>query len=82
MRNKWWDEIKERLRCAPDLARRLVVEITETAAIPDISDAARLVSDLRRVGCRVAIDDLDAGFASVRQLLALAPDIVKIENIL
>jgi len=80
VRDKWWDEIKDRLQRAPDLAGRLVIEITETAAIPDVSSAVRLVSDLRRLGCRIAIDDFGTGFSSVRQLLALAPDIVKIDR--
>lgn len=77
----WWDEIKARLRLNPGVARRLVVEITETAPIPSISDAVRLVADLRRLGCMIALDDFGTGYASVRQQLALAPDIVKIDQL-
>jgi EAL domain-containing protein (putative c-di-GMP-specific phosphodiesterase class I) len=77
----WWNEIWERLKAAPALAHRLVVEITETAAMPDISAAVRFASGLRRLGCRIALDDFGTGFASIRQLLALSPDIVKIDRL-
>lgn len=76
----WWDEIKARLRRNPGAAQRLVIEITETAPIPSISDAVRLMTDMRRLGCMIALDDFGTGYASIRQLLALAPDIVKIDK--
>lgn len=81
LRDGWWAEIVSRLRHAPEVASRLVFEITETAALPDISGAIRLATELRRCGCRIAIDDFGTGFASIRQLLALEPDIVKIDQL-
>lgn len=75
-----WDETKARLRRSPDAARRLVIEITETAALPNVSNAVRCVTELRRLGCTIALDDFGSGFASVRQLLALSPDVVKIDR--
>jgi len=77
----WWDEIKARLKRSPDVAQRLVVEITETAPIPSISDAVCVVTDLRRFGCMIALDNFGAGFTSVRQQIALSPDIVKIDQL-
>jgi len=73
----WWSSALERLRAAPDLARRLVVEITETAALD--GEASRFVSVLRRLGCRVALDDFGVGHASVRCAMALSPDIIKVD---
>jgi EAL domain-containing protein (putative c-di-GMP-specific phosphodiesterase class I) len=64
----------------PDLARRLVVEITETAALYDIDETARFVDALRHAGCRVALDDFGAGHTSLRHLQTLAVDIVKIDG--
>lgn len=75
-----WDDLFASLRADPSVAQRLVIEITETAAIPSISDAVRLVDRLRRLGCRIALDGFGAGFASVRHLTALSPDIVKIDG--
>ena len=68
------------LRRRPDLARRLVVEITETAALYDIDESARFVDTLRQAGCRVALDDFGAGHTSLRHLQALAVDTVKIDG--
>ena len=76
----WLQLLNSRLRHRPDLARRLVVEITETAALDDIEAAARFVDALHNTGCRVAVDDFGAGHTSLRHLQHLAVDIVKIDR--
>ena len=62
------------------MARRLVVEITETAALDDMEETVRFVSAVRDRGCRVALDDFGAGYTSFRHLKTLAVDIVKIDG--
>src|SRR5262249_43849967 len=57
---------------------RLVIEITETAALYDIEESARFVSALRHAGCRVALDDFGAGHSSLRYLQSLSVDTVKV----
>ena len=64
----------------PDIARRLVVEITETAALDDMEETVRFVAAVRDRGCRVALDDFGAGYTSFRHLKTLAVDIVKIDG--
>lgn len=76
----WTGEVVERLRGAPDLAGRLVIEITETASITDIAAAADFVSQMRGIGCRVALDDFGVGFASFAHLRMLDVDIVKLDQ--
>jgi len=76
----WWDQIRTRLLAMPDVARRLVLEITETADLPGVSEAVRFVTGMRRLGCRIALDDFGTGYASIRQLLAFSPDFVKIDR--
>jgi EAL domain-containing protein (putative c-di-GMP-specific phosphodiesterase class I) len=76
----WLRLLIERLRSRPDLAHRLVVEITETAALYDLDESARFVDSLRQAGCRVALDDFGAGHTSLRHLQSLAVDIVKIDG--
>jgi diguanylate cyclase (GGDEF)-like protein len=64
----------------PEIARRLTVEITETAEIRDFDDAARFVKALQDLGCRVALDDFGVGYTSFRHLKSLPVDIVKIDG--
>src|SRR4051812_16860735 len=64
----------------PVPAGRLIVEITETAAIVNIERARALAATLRRLGCRLALDDFGAGFASFSSLKHLAFDLLKIDG--
>lgn len=68
------------LRNKPDVAARLIVEITETAGLEDIDECARFVATLRDLGCKVALDDFGAGYTSFRHLKSLAVDLVKIDG--
>jgi diguanylate cyclase (GGDEF)-like protein len=68
------------LRGSPGAAERLIVEITETAAIQDVDDTRGFVTRIKDLGCRVAIDDFGAGHTSFRNLRRLGADIVKIDG--
>src|SRR5690606_38135693 len=63
-----------------DIARRLLIEITETASLEDVEECGRFVSTLRGLGCGVALDDFGAGYTSFRHLKILAVDMVKIDG--
>jgi diguanylate cyclase (GGDEF)-like protein len=76
----WLRAVTAILKDRPETASRLVVEITETAALHDIEESARFVGKLRELGCRIALDDFGAGFTSLRHLQALAIDTVKIDG--
>ena len=60
-------------------ADRVVLEITERAAIDDVKDIQARVSVLRYNGFRIAIDDLGAGYAGLSSFVALEPEIVKLD---
>ncbi|HVT24906.1 MAG TPA: bifunctional diguanylate cyclase/phosphodiesterase [Rhizomicrobium sp.] len=62
------------------VADRMIVELTETAALHHFEENARFVSQLREMGCRVAIDDFGAGYTSFRNLQMLKVDTVKIDG--
>ncbi len=64
----------------PGAAERLVVEITETAALDDLDDAAAFVREMQAAGVRIAIDDFGAGHTSFRVLRRLGVDLVKIDG--
>ena len=61
-------------------ASRLIVEITESMAITEITETRRFLENLRALGCRVAIDDFGAGFTSFANLKHLPVDIIKIDG--
>lgn len=63
-------------------AERVVVEITEHAPVDDYERIGEAVGRLRALGVRLAIDDAGAGFASLRHILRLAPDIIKLDRTL
>jgi EAL domain-containing protein (putative c-di-GMP-specific phosphodiesterase class I) len=62
-----------------DVAERVVIEITEHAQVDDYDELQRALAPLRQRGAQVAIDDVGAGFANLRHILRLAPDIVKLD---
>ncbi len=76
----WLRALIAQLKGRRDLANRMIVEITETAALFDIDDSARFVSVLRNLGCEVALDDFGAGYTTFRHLKALTVDVVKIDG--
>ena len=63
-----------------DLTSRMIIEITETAAIQDLDQSINFVDTLKELGCRVAIDDFGAGYTSFKNLKLLNVDMVKIDG--
>ncbi|WP_305908719.1 EAL domain-containing protein [Methylomarinum sp. Ch1-1] len=56
---------------------RIIIEITEAKA--DIDKLKEVVNIYRREGLRVAIDDFGSGFSQLERVIALNPDIIKID---
>lgn len=76
----WWSALDALLRANPGTAERLIVEITESAAIHDLDDTRGFVSRVKDLGCRIAIDDFGSGYTSFRNLRRLGVDILKIDG--
>lgn len=76
----WIDALEALTGKDRKLTERLTVEITETAAVSDMEATANFVTALKRAGCRVALDDFGAGYASFRSLRNLGVDMVKIDG--
>jgi EAL domain-containing protein (putative c-di-GMP-specific phosphodiesterase class I)/CheY-like chemotaxis protein len=60
-------------------ARGIVLEVTERAALDEVSDVVSRVARLREFGFRIAIDDLGAGYSSLTSLAQLRPEVVKLD---
>ena len=76
----WLKSFIDYVRANSDVATRMIVELTETAALHHFEENAQFVSQLRELGCRVAIDDFGAGYTSFRNLQMLHVDMVKIDG--
>jgi len=58
----------------------LVLELTETALVEDLDQAAQVMEACRRLGVRLALDDFGTGYASLTYLKRLPVDMVKIDH--
>ena len=58
---------------------RVMLEITEHATVVDYEALASAIQPLRKRGLRLAIDDVGAGYASMRHILRLHPDSIKLD---
>lgn len=76
----WRETLAAHLETDPDLARRLIIEITETVAIHEVVELTEFVAMFRELGCKIAIDDFGAGYTSFRNLKTLDVDMVKIDG--
>lgn len=78
--NAYVDGLLRLTAAAPDIRNRILIEVTETAAVADIEAAGRRLSALRRAGVKVCLDDFGVGAASLDYLHRLPADTVKIDG--
>ena len=71
--------LHDRLATHPGVAR-ILLEITENAPIENYDAFSAALAPLRARGLQLAIDDAGAGFASMRHILRLDPDVIKLDR--
>ncbi len=59
---------------------RVLLELSEHDAVQDYEALAAVLDPLRARGLRLAIDDVGAGFSSLRHIVVTAPDVIKIDR--
>ncbi|RST63973.1 EAL domain-containing protein [Candidatus Aquarickettsia rohweri] len=71
-------ELAQQLFYKKDFHHRLVVEITETSVIKNLKAANFFIDMLRKLGCKISIDDFGSGYSSFAQLKNMKVDSIKI----
>ena len=60
--------------------QQLILEITETATLNQMTHAEILLTGIRALGCKLALDDFGVGFSTFQYLKHLPVDFVKIDG--
>lgn len=70
---------RELVTAAQLFGPRLVVEVTEHAAVDHYEELLVAIDGLRSFGIRLAVDDAGSGYASFRHILSLRPEVIKLD---
>jgi diguanylate cyclase (GGDEF)-like protein len=73
-------EVRDVLQSTGMPPHLLVLELTETVALTDLAESARVLRSLKSLGVRIALDDFGTGFSSLSHLGVLPVDVVKIDR--
>lgn len=78
------EELTDATLCDPDhalshVASRVILEITERSSLSRVPGLQATMASLRRLGFRLAVDDLGAGYAGLSSFAVLEPELAKLD---
>jgi diguanylate cyclase (GGDEF)-like protein len=79
-RRGFTEDVRQALETSGIEPSRLILEITETTLMRDVSAACAALQQLKALGVRIAIDDFGTGYASLSYLQRMPADILKIDK--
>jgi EAL domain-containing protein (putative c-di-GMP-specific phosphodiesterase class I) len=68
-----------RLDCLAPWADRIILEITERSSLDGVGEWERSIQVLTEMGFKIAVDDLGAGYSSLKVLAELQPSVIKVD---
>jgi diguanylate cyclase (GGDEF)-like protein len=74
------EQVRDALSCSGLDAASLTLEVTETALMRNVVNAARRLDELKALGVQIAIDDFGTGYSSLAYLQRLPIDCLKIDR--
>ena len=63
-----------------NIASKVVFEIVESEGIDDFTQVNNFIDDVRKLGCKIAIDDFGSGYSNFEYLIKLNADYIKIDG--
>lgn len=64
------------------VANKIIFEILESEGIENYEEVSFFISEMKKLGCRIAIDDFGSGYSNFEHLLKLDIDYIKIDGTL
>lgn len=74
------DAIRSALRDTGIEPRNLTLEVTESLAINDMRRMKEILSSIRELGVRIALDDFGAGYSSLNYIREIPLDVIKVDR--
>ncbi len=69
----------ERLKQHPDTSK-IIVEVVETENYNNNDAITEFLAEIRKIGCKLAVDDFGSGFATYASIISVKPDIIKVDG--
>ncbi|MCK4875427.1 MAG: EAL domain-containing protein, partial [Sulfurimonas sp.] len=65
-----------------NVANKIIFEILESEDIENYEEISLFIKEMKKLGCRIAIDDFGSGYSNFEHLLQLNIDYIKIDGTL